>query len=868
MGYRFVLDKNTNKLQLMLDNTVFNIQSSVSTHVSLPTNGNSQYDIRITTDTQDAYFWSIIASSGNLNNWVKITALIGLNAIEIGDGEDTDKYLYVFNGDANKPNIRYNSATNTWQYSNDGVSWNDIGTGGGGVGDMTKVVYDADNDGIVDEAETLNDGTSGDVNKSTAIEVRNHLDSIVNPHSVTLSQLGLDTLDDVADGITYGKVKLSELASGLVAYVDDGTSGNANRSTAAEIKDAVNKKHDRLHGIDDTNDHNGVLGATENNFVSFDANGLPKDSGSKVSDFETSGAVTTHEGTYDHTKIHNQNTDTILLTGASGGTQLIASSVLKNNLSVDNLITIDGRDLSVDGTKLDGIEASAVALATVKADADITSAINHVSNDGSDHSFIDQDVTSGSSPTFDVTNFSGTFAVFPLTPSEAPDADYEVANKKYVDDTVGGISGATPALDNLASVAINTTLVSDENNIDDLGTTDIKWKDLYLAGNLSDGTNVVTIANLKTAYDHSQDNTQAHSDYLLNSGNDETSGTIIATGFHLADGNKVTLGTGSDGEIYSSSDDIYIKNVTQNKDIIFNVNDGGVEKEIMRIDSSEFRIGIGTSNPFGLLTINSLNSVYPTLSVHQTNTSSTSPTLDVINYGDGNCVEVFQYPTNPLASGKHLLSFYSENDITTADTALVKFWQAGVNMTEPVFELINLGLGNTIEDDTGACLTTAGVWTDAVSLFCTKVDIKDAIISNYIEKIKNLKLYNYQKKVEVYGKKQEVLDEKDYIRALDFEHTPDKIVNGIKYRLKGRKYHKIIGTEYSKEKRNPNARRYSGIVLDDPSTPEELISRDKDGNINGIPLSDGINFLLGVCKEQQKLIDNLQNEINLLKSKI
>ena len=29
-----------------------------------------------------------------------------------------------------------------------------------------------------------------------------------------------------------------------------------------------------------------------------------------------------------------------------------------------------------------------------------------------------------------------TFTAFPLTPSSAPDADYEVANKKYVDDSV------------------------------------------------------------------------------------------------------------------------------------------------------------------------------------------------------------------------------------------------------------------------------------------------------------------------------------------------------------------------------------------------------------------------------------------------
>jgi hypothetical protein len=45
-----------------------------------------------------------------------------------------------------------------------------------------------------------------------------------------------------------------------------------------------------------------------------------------------------------------------------------------------------------------------------------------------------------------------------------------------------GGSGANVALSNLASVAINTTLVSDTNNTDDLGSSLIAWKDLYLAG--------------------------------------------------------------------------------------------------------------------------------------------------------------------------------------------------------------------------------------------------------------------------------------------------------------------------------------------------------------------------------------------------
>ena len=43
-------------------------------------------------------------------------------------------------------------------------------------------------------------------------------------------------------------------------------------------------------------------------------------------------------------------------------------------------------------------------------------------------------------------------------------------------------SGATTALDNLASVAINTSLISDTDNTDDLGSSEKEWKDLYIDG--------------------------------------------------------------------------------------------------------------------------------------------------------------------------------------------------------------------------------------------------------------------------------------------------------------------------------------------------------------------------------------------------
>jgi len=44
----------------------------------------------------------------------------------------------------------------------------------------------------------------------------------------------------------------------------------------------------------------------------------------------------------------------------------------------------------------------------------------------------------------------------------------------------GGGGGATAALDNLSSVAINTSLLSDADNTDDLGSSAKQWRDIYL----------------------------------------------------------------------------------------------------------------------------------------------------------------------------------------------------------------------------------------------------------------------------------------------------------------------------------------------------------------------------------------------------
>jgi hypothetical protein len=59
------------------------------------------------------------------------------------------------------------------------------------------------------------------------------------------------------------------------------------------------------------------------------------------------------------------------------------------------------------------------------------------------------------------------------------DASASAHKKVLLDNLPGGGGGANTALSNLASVAVNTSLISDTDNTDDLGSSATKWKTTY-----------------------------------------------------------------------------------------------------------------------------------------------------------------------------------------------------------------------------------------------------------------------------------------------------------------------------------------------------------------------------------------------------
>lgn len=70
-------------------------------------------------------------------------------------------------------------------------SWAELAGGG----DMARATYDTNADNIVDKAASVDDGT----NVKTAAQIKTHIDSTSNPHSVTKTQVGLGNADNTSD---------------------------------------------------------------------------------------------------------------------------------------------------------------------------------------------------------------------------------------------------------------------------------------------------------------------------------------------------------------------------------------------------------------------------------------------------------------------------------------------------------------------------------------------------------------------------------------------------------------------------------------------------------------------------------------------
>ncbi len=191
---------------------------------------------------------------------------------------------------------------------------------------------------------------------------------------------------------------------------------------------------------------------------------------------------------------------------------------------------------------------------------------------------------------------------------------------------------------------------------------------------------------------------------------------------------KDILEVGTDLKMSTSSDDAIIENVTSNKDIIFKANDGGVVTEVMRIDGSSSRVGIGATAPTAKLEVSGDTAISRSSDSGQTRTLSIEGArnatgtdyarIDLENY-DSNSGSPATYVGARIAAineatgvddGSLVLS--TANAGTLAERMRIKdSGEVGIGTTSPAANLHIVGAGSgdhlILEGTLGSAATSA-----------------------------------------------------------------------------------------------------------------------------------------------------------------
>ena len=186
-------------------------------------------------DCSDVHY-NITLLSGVTDGVFGGTAGTGANAFRVGDGTDSDIYIYFQNADVAKPGIRYNKTTNHVEWSDDGASWNYVGTGSG-HGTTATLKQHADVDATVTDSPS-----SGEILAYDGAKWKNTTAPYVSDTAYGVGWDGVTTVAPSKNAV-YDKV------NGMVddtAY--DATSWNG-VTTVAPSKNAVRDKIETIDGV-------------------------------------------------------------------------------------------------------------------------------------------------------------------------------------------------------------------------------------------------------------------------------------------------------------------------------------------------------------------------------------------------------------------------------------------------------------------------------------------------------------------------------------------------------------------------------------------------------------------------------------------
>ena len=153
--------------------------------------------------------------------------------------------------------------------------------------------------------------------------------------------------------------------------------------------------------------------------------------------------------------------------------------------------------------------------------------------------------------------------------------------------------------------SIGTTAVSDGHGLvmnhgGTMAQTTVQTLAAYLDDEITSMPNLTTAASLVTVSALNSGSITSGFGNIDNGTSNITTGGILkidvdsgvtpahnATGINAA--GSITLGNGNDAGLYVQSDNLYIENKTQDKDIVFRVNDGGTYTTIAHVDGEDGR---------------------------------------------------------------------------------------------------------------------------------------------------------------------------------------------------------------------------------------------------------------------------------------
>jgi len=441
----------TGNFDIYNDVTVLKFKEGVATQADLPSSGNEKNDARITNDNHHLYVWDGTqwVDQGDIFNikWDSIENKPTSSTSDIDDAvskkhsQNTDKILLAGGEtiDQQQPNA---------------------------VGEDVKV---GDGEGL---AQTFTAGKTGQLTKVKFYAYRYTYDN------------DRDLIVEIRTTDENGKPTTTVLASETISY------SNFPKNTWI---------HYTLTFSNPTSITSGTKYALVFRTSQSDGYYFLKDDGNNNS-YPDGEYLYSEYGQENWTTWNNYDIYFIIYV-TTEDSELINNGILKNNLSVEDGKTIDGRDISADGTKLDNIEENAVSLNTVKSDSEVADAISkrHSQNTDSKIKNADGDTSVETTDSDEIVFknagnevlriLSSGVAKYYNTNRDISDL-YHLVDKKYVDEAVTSLGARYYMLDTDSGISdyklcSTTPSAGSEQSISKNDLTN----DQYVIGWISPNTN-------------------------------------------------------------------------------------------------------------------------------------------------------------------------------------------------------------------------------------------------------------------------------------------------------------------------------------------------------------------------------------------